>query len=235
LGLAERAFRRPLSESQVAALKQTFDAEVARSQARVGASAPVGFHDSSEGMMVSGWAADPTWLEHSVEIHFYVDAPYPTGTFAGATVADLPRPDVVAAGYPGDHGFTFRIPDQWADGLPHTIYAHAIGGGILPPATVTARAFRSLVPGAVAPVSDRSGYRPTWFREGIRSTVTAILASPFFLFKFEPKVSGVSMRPLDEFEVASRLSFFLTGSIPDEELLATAKAGQLLNPGVLQA
>jgi mono/diheme cytochrome c family protein len=75
------------------------------------------------------------------------------------------------------------------------------------------------------------------FDEGIRHGVTAILASPFFLYRSEPAPQNVSAGgtyKITDLELASRLSFFLWSSTPDEELLNVAASGHLRDPGVLE-
>lgn len=62
--------------------------------------------------------------------------------------------------------------------------------------------------------------------------VNPILASPEFLFLYEPR-AGDERRPLDGFELASRLSYFLWSAPPDDELYQLAEGRQLLNPEVL--
>ncbi len=70
----------------------------------------------------------------------------------------------------------------------------------------------------------------------VRTTLQAVLASPGFLFLAEPAdPAGPAVRPLDNFELASRLSFFLWASAPDAELLAAARAGRLRDPAGLEA
>ncbi len=68
------------------------------------------------------------------------------------------------------------------------------------------------------------------FEDGIRQALTALLASPRFLFRAEiqprPNDRG-KVVDLDEFVLASRLSFFLWNSVPDDELLDLAKGGRL--------
>jgi Protein of unknown function (DUF1592)/Protein of unknown function (DUF1588)/Protein of unknown function (DUF1587)/Protein of unknown function (DUF1585)/Protein of unknown function (DUF1595)/Planctomycete cytochrome C len=76
------------------------------------------------------------------------------------------------------------------------------------------------------------------FDQGIHSGLSRILVSPFFLFRVEKDASDVpqgSAAPIDEFELASRLSFFLWSSIPDDELLDLAEQGRLREPEVLEA
>lgn len=71
------------------------------------------------------------------------------------------------------------------------------------------------------------------FTEGVRLAVTALLQHPEFLFRMElgREVPGEpGLFRLDGFEVAARLSFFLIGSTPDDDLLAAAAAGALSTP-----
>ncbi|WP_435005070.1 DUF1592 domain-containing protein [Tundrisphaera lichenicola] len=64
------------------------------------------------------------------------------------------------------------------------------------------------------------------FERCIQVALTTILASPRFLFLVEPEDSAED-RPLTEFELASRLSYFLWSSMPDEELFREAREGTL--------
>ncbi len=76
------------------------------------------------------------------------------------------------------------------------------------------------------------------FDQGVQEIVAAVLTSPDFLFrsirgsKIAPKTSAF---PLTDLELASRLSFFLWNTGPDEELLKIAAANGLTKPGVLNA
>ncbi len=76
------------------------------------------------------------------------------------------------------------------------------------------------------------------FEAGIEMALRAVLVSPQFLFRIERQpadiVSGQAY-PLDGFQLASRLSFFLWSSLPDSELLSIAERGELRDPEVLQA
>jgi hypothetical protein len=74
------------------------------------------------------------------------------------------------------------------------------------------------------------------FDNGIRHAVTGLLASPFFLYRSERVPAG--LRPGDRYaigdlELASKLSFFLWNSIPDDELLQLGIDGKLKEPSVL--
>ena len=74
------------------------------------------------------------------------------------------------------------------------------------------------------------------FDRGIESSVQFILASPEFLIRFEsdpPNVASKTAYRLDDLALASRLSFFLWSSLPDDQLLALASQGKLKDPQVL--
>jgi hypothetical protein len=83
----------------------------------------------------------------------------------------------------------------------------------------------------------RVGREEGSFEAGIRTVVQAIVARPEFVFRFERVPDGV--RPgetyrIDDLELASRLSFFLWGSVPDDALIDVAAQGQLRDSEVLQ-
>ena len=69
------------------------------------------------------------------------------------------------------------------------------------------------------------------FKAGVRQTIAGMLQSPYFLYRTELSTTkdGIGI-PLDNYEVASRLSYFFWNSMPDDELLGAAKAGKLLDP-----
>jgi hypothetical protein len=116
------------------------------------------------------------------------------------------------------------------------------------------RAYRRPVTGAdlEAPMEF---YRTTkaedGFEAGIESALSAILVSPEFLFRIEQDPPSTTLSPSDgerdgvrgqsgivyrisDLALASRLSFFIWSSIPDDELLATAERGELHMPRVLE-
>lgn len=74
------------------------------------------------------------------------------------------------------------------------------------------------------------------FDIGIRTAVERVLASPDFLFRIEadPAIEPGSVYRVSDVELASRMSFFLWGSIPDEELLDLAIAQKLRDPRILE-
>ncbi len=74
------------------------------------------------------------------------------------------------------------------------------------------------------------------FDKAIRLPLKAVLVSPHFLFRIEddPK-TPTEVKPITEFELATRLSYFLWSTMPDEELSKIADRGDLRKPGVLKA
>ena len=81
------------------------------------------------------------------------------------------------------------------------------------------------------------GEREGGFEVGVRTGLEYILASPHFVFRFEEHDggrAGESYR-IGDFDLASRLSYFLWATPPDEDLLALARQGKLSDRGVLEA
>jgi hypothetical protein len=74
------------------------------------------------------------------------------------------------------------------------------------------------------------------FERGIQKALERVLVSPQFLFRIETEPANVrpgSAYRINDIELASRLSFFIWSSIPDDELLDVAAAGKLNSPAVL--
>ncbi len=75
------------------------------------------------------------------------------------------------------------------------------------------------------------------FESGIEMALCAVLVNPNFLFRIEADPPGVSPKSayrIPDFQLASRLSFFLWSSIPDDALLDLAERGELSKPDVLE-
>jgi len=75
------------------------------------------------------------------------------------------------------------------------------------------------------------------FDMGIQKALERLLVSPQFLFRIEHQPEGIakgSAYRISDLELASRLSFFLWSSIPDDELLDAATAGKLKDPATLE-
>jgi mono/diheme cytochrome c family protein len=81
----------------------------------------------------------------------------------------------------------------------------------------------------------KAGSATGGFDGGVRDAISAILASPHFLYRVESGDATGATRTLSDLELASRLSFFLWSSLPDEELLKVATESRLSKPDVLAA
>jgi hypothetical protein len=82
----------------------------------------------------------------------------------------------------------------------------------------------------------QDGVKNGSFDNGIRSAITGILASPFFLYRTERIPAGLhpgDSYKADDIELASKLSFFLWNTIPDDELLDLAAKNKLSDPATL--
>jgi len=106
--------------------------------------------------------------------------------------------------------------------------------------TIARRAYRKPVTDAdmqlVLSFYDR-GREQGSFDRGIQMGLERILASPQFMFRLERDPAGVapgSVYRLGDLELASRLSFFLWSSVPDDQLLAVAAAGKLKDHATLE-
>lgn len=130
------------------------------------------------------------------------------------------------------HIFAACYPKSAAEELP---CARKVIGGI------ARRAFRR-------PVTDEDmnglmrfyeiGRNQSDFDAGIRRALTAVLANPNFLFRSDAPAQALppgTIYALDDLAIASRLSFFLWSSLPDDELLQLAEAGKLHDRAVLKA
>jgi hypothetical protein len=83
-----------------------------------------------------------------------------------------------------------------------------------------------------------NGYNQAGFDAGIQKGVMAMLASTKFLYRTEPlpdDAEAGKAYPVTDLELATRMSFFLWSSTPDDELLTVAEAGTLRDPQVLNA
>ncbi len=84
----------------------------------------------------------------------------------------------------------------------------------------------------------RAGRREGTFEHGIRKGLELLLVDPEFLYRLEPtppRAKPGSVYPVSDVELASRLSFLLWSSIPDDELLRAAERGTLRSPAAMAA
>lgn len=116
----------------------------------------------------------------------------------------------------------FRRPVGAADIQP--LYAFYEKGRAIAPSGATADEKGRATPGGD-------------FESGIQKALEALLVAPEFLFRVEqdpPRAEAGKAYRVSDLELASRLSFFLWSSIPDDRLLDLAERGRLKNPTVLQ-
>jgi hypothetical protein len=81
-----------------------------------------------------------------------------------------------------------------------------------------------------------AGRKDGTFDKGIERALRSILSSPKFVFRAEQDSAAApgTLYPIRDLELASRLSFFLWSSIPDDELVEVARRGTLRQPAVLE-
>jgi len=148
-------------------------------------------------------------------------------SFGGATLIGPLEPEFAA--HPPNYERFFTREDVPADAAERKIYA----GEIL--RRFASRAFRRPVDDAtverLATFATQPGPAPGGtFESGIARAMTAVLASPRFLFRMEDTLleSDPLAHPLlDEYALASRLSYFLWSTMPDDELYQLAARGEL--------
>jgi hypothetical protein len=105
---------------------------------------------------------------------------------------------------------------------------------------ISSQAFREPVTVAeVEPIMAffEQGRRDGDFETGIQEMLSRVLIDPRFLFRFEDEPEDLApgtVYHISDLELASRLSFFLWSSIPDNELIGLAEQGTLSDPAVLQ-
>ena len=82
---------------------------------------------------------------------------------------------------------------------------------------------------------DRAEKRGDPYEERVKLMLKAVLVSPRFLFRVEQMDNRPGIHPLDPYDLASRLSYFLWSTMPDPELLSLASSGKLQEEPVLRA
>ena len=87
----------------------------------------------------------------------------------------------------------------------------------------------------VAAVQEAQTTSDVPFLEAMRIGLQRVLCAPGFLFLHEPSAGETARRSLNDYEFASRLSYFLWSTMPDGDLFALAAAGKLRDPAVVGA
>ena len=126
----------------------------------------------------------------------------------------------------------FRAPDE----KDQTLWPRIIEERLRP---FLERAFRSAINDATlkryVSFVMREVSRHGNYSQAMKSVTAAVLASPRFLYLTETKRDASAEEPLTSYELATRLSFFLWSTLPDEELIASARNGDLSQPDVYAA
>jgi hypothetical protein len=145
--------------------------------------------------------------------------------YAAASVAELVTndPGAMAALLPPDGG----DDEARARGFVEELTLRAFRR---PPTEQEIASYVALFDGASALYQDLDD-----FTAGVRLVVETILQSPSFLYRIElsAEVDG-GVIPLNDWEIASRLSYFLWNTMPDDELLDLAAVGELTDPGTVE-
>ena len=167
---------------------------------------------------VTGVVGEPSQMIYQP----FVDSVTITGPFAGGVTGDTPSRRMVLTCHP-----TGEVEEGAC--------AHEILTGLM------RRAFRRPVTdddvAVLLPVYQDGWTAGTGFESGIEAALRRLLVSPEFLFRVELDPAGVAPGEnyrISNLELASRLSFFIWSSIPDDELLDVAARGELGDPSVLE-
>lgn len=239
---AERAFRRPLTVVEQQNLKSLYEKNMQSATAEMdvaGRAAPTGYLDSvSTGLVAKGWTRDPDWPDRTVEVHFYVETSAGM-EFVGNTFANQPRQDVndhftnQGLAYGGDHGYTFVLPQKFGDNQLRKLHAYAIGKAGGNPelggspmdftATFVDKIMMSLPPILSSPVE-----------EGLKAAMMYVMMSPAFQLR-TVQSAELQTAKTNSYDLANRLALFLTGGVPDAQLLARAKDGSIHKSDVYEA
>jgi hypothetical protein len=151
-----------------------------------------------------------------------VDAVTISGPFNAKGVGDTPSRRYILTCKPASPEEETACAKKILEPLAHRAYRHPVTGGEMDK-LLTAYA---------------DGRKDGTFEAGIAAGMRRMLMAPEFLFRIERDPVGVSPNTpyrIDDPELASRLSYFLWSSTPDDSLLAVAEAGKLKDPAELRS
>jgi len=142
---------------------------------------------------------------------------------------------------PASHAALFFDGDQRQDiGYAREIFTRLLPRAYRRPVTkdeieaivaVVEHAQTPLTPHPSPPGGEGKGVRG--FHDAMRAGLQRVLCAPGFLFLEEPAGAHPKARPLTDYELATRLSYFLWSTMPDDALFALAAAGKLKDPAVV--
>jgi mono/diheme cytochrome c family protein len=169
----------------------------------------------------------------------HVESMTVTGPFNAAPAGDTPsRQRVFSCNPPSRSALRRDPPETRTGGTVSTPEEQACAARIV--RTLARRAYRRDVTGTdlAGPMAFyEQGRKDGGFERGIELALRAVLVSPKFVFRVErdpPGLPAGATYRISDAELASRLSFFLWSSIPDDELLNVAASGRLRQPAVLE-
>ena len=173
----------------------------------------------------SGSGGFPEWGTYSVHedeyLRFRMRVKAGTGPFNGSKPTDTASRDKIFSCRPENPGAEAACAEEILGDLARRAYRRP----------VTSRDVTALLSFYEA------GRREGGFETGIQAALEFLLTDPEFVFRTErapvDAEPGIAY-PIGDLELASRLSFFLWGSIPDDELLDLAVEGRLAQPDVLE-
>jgi cytochrome c5 len=184
---------------------------------------------------------DRPHAEGGVRLQPSVESVTITGPFAPTGVSDTPSRRRIFSCRPPDVGRTLSGPPATAGpnkARPTSDVEDRCAKQIL--ATMARRAYRRPATDAEVQVLlnfYNEGRASSGFEGGLEMALRRLLVSPEFLFRVEsdpPGVAAGSTYRLSDLEIASRLSFLIWSSIPDDELLGVASKGTLSRPAVVE-
>ncbi len=124
----------------------------------------------------------------------------------------------------GHKSLLFAGDERHDDGYVREIFARFLPRAYRRPVT------DQEVDSSVAVVKEAQATSKLSFHEAMRTGLQRVLCAPGFWFLEEPTGEQVLPRPLNDYELASRLSYFLWSTMPDEELWTLAAVGKLRDP-----
>ena len=172
----------------------------------------------------AGGERTTSWADYGVTNLHHLSQLTVTGPFEATSVSDTPSRQKIFSCYPDSPGEERPCAESIVERIGMAAYRRPLAS--------------EDVDGLMAFYEE--GRAEGSFDIGVRTALQAILSSPYFLFRLEEQPAGLEPQEQDTYalsdlELASRLSFFLWGTVPDQELLAVAREGQLSRPETLDA
>jgi len=176
----------------------------------------------THGWSFAGGERTTSWADYGVTNLPHLSMLTITGPFEASGVTDTPTRQGIFSCYPSTSGEERPCAESIIERIATGAYRRP----------VTAEDMAGLMP------FYEDARAEGGFDTGIRTALQAILSSPAFIFRLEEQPSGLRERDtyaLSDMDLASRLSFFLWGTVPDQELIALAREGELSRPDVIEA